>query len=422
MKVIGQRQRFGSHLGLDRIRLLCHILGNPQEHLQFIHVAGTNGKGSVSVLLGKVLEESGYRVGLFTSPHLEHYSERFQINGVPVDETALERLVAQGEAACLRVEAEYPELGPVTEFELATAVGFLYFCESQVDMVVLETGLGGRLDATNVVVPIISVITTIGHDHTDRLGSSLEEIAREKGGIIKSGVPVISGVEPGLAEAVLKGIAKEQEAPWRSTHDLPWKSLAWNLSGGNLSFPGWGQVKVGLLGEHQIQNAATALLALQELAKLGWVLPLDAVQRGMAEVKWPGRLEVLSREPFVILDGGHNQEGMAALVRSLRHLQPELGGEDFTFVFGMLGNKSLQLLDPLFPLAKRFVFTAANSGRLPPMDPRLLASYAQGHGVDAVAYGDIGHALQDAYRTAPICICGSLYLAGAVKRFGRLKG
>ena len=422
MKVIGQRERFGSHLGLERIQLLCGALGNPQDHLKCIHVAGTNGKGSVSAFLARVLAEGGYRVGLFTSPHLEHYSERFQINGSLIDKGSLEKFVAQGEEACLQVEQEHPQLGPVTEFELATAVSFLYFRESGVDVVVLETGLGGRLDATNVVHPVLTVITTIGHDHTDRLGTSLKEIAWEKGGIIKADVPVISGVEPGPAEAVLQEMASKLGAPWRSTYNLPWEDLGWNLSGGSLSFPGWGQIEVGLLGEHQIQNAATALLALQELAQLGWDLPVDAVQRGMAKVRWPGRLEVLSTDPFVILDGGHNQEGIAALVRSLRHLQAELGGENFTFVFGMLHNKSLQLLDPLFPLAKRFVFTTADSGRLAPMDPKLLVTYAQSHGVEAAAYSAIGQALQDAYATAPVCICGSLYLAGTVRRFLHAEG
>lgn len=417
MKVIGQRERFGSHLGLERIRLLCDFLGNPQEKLKFIHVAGTNGKGSVSAFMAKVLEEGGFRVGLFTSPHLEHYSERFRINGTPIDRESLSKFVDQGEAGALQVEQAHPELGPVTEFELATAVAFQYFLEAQVDLVVLETGLGGRLDATNVVHPLLSVITTIGHDHTDRLGTSLEEIAYEKGGIIKEGVPVISGVAPGLAERVLLEIATQLRAPWRSTYDLPWEGLGWDLAGGSLLFPGWGKIKVGLLGDHQIQNAATALLALQELAKLGWNLPLEVVQRGMKEVKWPGRLEILSHEPFIILDGGHNQEGMAALVQSLHHLQPQLGGEKFTIVFGMLHNKSLDLLDPLFPLAKRFVFTAAESGRLAPMDPKVLADYAQNHGLEAVVCEDVGQALKEASKTEPVCICGSLYLAGSIKRY-----
>lgn len=417
MKVIGQRARFGSHLGLERIELLCSLLDNPQEKLKFLHVAGTNGKGSVSAFLAEVLQTSGYRVGLFTSPHLEHYSERFRINGVPIDGESLGRFVQLVEKQAQKLEESEPQLGAVTEFELATAVAFLYFLDAQVDLVVLETGLGGRLDATNVVNPLLSIITTIGHDHTDRLGTSLEEIAREKAGIIKAGVPVISGVTPGFAERVLLEVSTQRLAPWRSTNDVPWQALGWDLSGGNLIFPGWGQVKIGLLGEHQIQNAATALLALQELANLGWQIPPEALHLAMENVRWPGRLEVLSTEPFIILDGGHNEEGMLALVDSLEHLAEELGVDTFTIVFGMLHNKELSLLDPLLPLAKRFIFTQTTSGRLAPMDPEIMAAYVKGKGAGAEVILDVGLALGEASKTSPVCVCGSLYLAGSIKRY-----
>ncbi|MFY9526698.1 MAG: Mur ligase family protein, partial [Limnochordia bacterium] len=202
MALFGHRERFGSHLGLERVELVCRELGSPQADLKFIHLAGTNGKGSTAALLAQVLQESGLKVGLFTSPHLESYEERFKINGVQVDKEFLTDIVEETEAAISRVEKEYPQLGAVTEFELATAVGLLCFRQAEVDIVVLETGLGGRLDATNVVAPVLSVITTIGLDHTDRLGDSVEEIAAEKGGIIKSGVPVVSGVQPVAAETV----------------------------------------------------------------------------------------------------------------------------------------------------------------------------------------------------------------------------
>lgn len=417
MKVIGQRARFGSHLGLERIELLCNLLDNPQDKLQFVHVAGTNGKGSVSAYLAQVLQTSGYQVGLFTSPHLVSYTERFRVNGVSVEESILEQFVQRAEQKAQEVEQTRPDLGAITEFELATAVAFLYFFDAQVDLVVLETGLGGRLDATNVVTPILSVITTIGHDHTDRLGHNLEDIALEKAGIIKAGVPVISGVAPGIAERVLLEVATQQLAPWRSTYDLPWEALGWNLSGGKLTFPSWGQVEIGLLGEHQIQNAATALLALQELVNLGWEFPLEAVKAGMKAVRWPGRLEIVSRDPFIILDGGHNQEGMAALVASLGHLLKELDEDKFTIVFGMLHNKELSLLDPLIPLARRFIFTSTTAGRLAPMDPSIMADYARTQGVEAEVVLDIGQAVKEASQTAPVCICGSLYLAGSVKRY-----
>lgn len=420
MRMFGERQRFGSHLGLERIELICQTLGNPERDLKCIHVAGTSGKGSVSAYLTEVLKRTGMTVGLFTSPHLEHYSERFQINGQAIDEGTLETVTSRAEAACKKVETEYPNLGAVTEFELATAAAFLYFKDSQVDMVVLETGLGGRLDATNVVNPLLTVITTIALDHQDRLGSTLEEIAAEKGGIIKSQVPLISGVQEHAAEAVLKTIASEKGAPWRSTKNVPWVGHGWSLEGGSLTFPDLGLIQIGLLGDHQLQNAATALLALMELKDMGYGVSAQAISEGMKGVVWPGRLEVISQRPLILLDGAHNQEAIVALAQSLAKLSKELlAGEKFTFLFGMLHTKELELLDPLQPLAKRFVFTTADSGRLAPMEPSIMVNYVKGHGVDAVGFPKLADAMEEAQRTFPLCICGSLYLVGSVKRFLR---
>lgn len=419
MKLIGQRERFGSQLGLERIHLVCAALGNPQRDLRFIHVAGTNGKGSVSAMLAEVLKLSGFKVGLFTSPHLEHYRERFQVDGEAIDLETLQQVVTEADRASKEVETVHPSLGPITEFELATAAAFLYFKQAGVDLVVLETGLGGRLDSTNVVVPLLTVITTIGLDHQDRLGTSLAEIAREKAGIIKQGIPIISGVKADVAEAVLKETALAKSAPWRSTKELAWEPQGWDLSGGTLIFPDLGQIHVGLLGEHQLENAATALLTLSELRELGWNIPTEAVLRGLKEVRWPGRLEIVSREPLILLDGGHNPEGIAALIRSLEHFQAELAGEKFTFLFGMLHNKELTLLDPLLPLAKHFIFTAAESGRLAPMDPEVLANYVREKGGVAQSMPNVGEAVAEAMKSPPICICGSLYLVGGVKRFFR---
>ena len=419
MKVIGQRERFGSHLGLERIQLVCDALGNPEKGLKCIHIAGTSGKGSVSALLTEVLSRSGMNVGTFTSPHLEQYNERFKINGTSIDSSTLDAVIASADRACKEVEAQFPEVGAVTEFELAAAAGFLYFHQSKVDIVVLETGLGGRLDATNVVSPILTVITTISYDHQDRLGSTLEEISFEKGGIIKAGVPIISGVQAPEAQATLKRIAAEKGAPWRSTNDVSWTRHGWNLNGGSLTFPGIGLVHTGLLGAHQLDNAATALLAITELRDLGYAISEEAISRGFKEVVWPGRLELISRKPLILLDGAHNQEGIAALAESLQHIQREEGEGTFTFLFGMMNNKNFSLLDPLIPLARRFVFSQAESGRLPAMEPSRMADYVRGHGVEAVAFEDLAEAVQEAKGTPPLCICGSLYLIGSVKRFLR---
>ena len=416
MKTVGDRERFGSHLGLERIELVCAALGNPQYASKFIHVAGTSGKGSVSAFIAGVLKHSGLKVGLFTSPHLEEYAERFQIDGRPIDQDTLAAVVTQAEAACLAVEEEHPELGKVTEFERATAAAFLFFQQAQADVVVLETGLGGRLDATNVVHPLLTVITTVHLDHEDRLGSTVEEIAWEKGGIIKEGVPLVSGVKVPEANGVLKELASAKGAPWHSTQDVPWVGHGWCLDGGSLTYPGLGEVQIGLLGDHQLENAATALSALMELRKLGYNLPSFAIYQGMKEVFWPGRLEVVRPSPLLILDGAHNQEGLAALARILQQLQERVTSQPFTIVFGMMQNKRLELLDPLLPVAQRFIFTAAQSGRLAPLDPEVLRDYVQSRGGEAVAYPDLDQALEDAARSNPVCVCGSLYLVGEVKR------
>lgn len=417
METIKARERFGSHLGLERIELVCAALGHPEKELKCIHIAGTSGKGSVSAFLASVLQRSGLRVGLFTSPHLEEYAERFQINGELIPAETLRAVVAQAEAACRRVEQQHPELGPVTEFELATAAGFLYFHQAGVDLVVLETGLGGRLDATNVVHPLLTVITTVHLDHQDRLGNTVAAIAWEKGGIIKPGVPVISGAKLPEAQGVLRELARAKGAPYLSTWDLDWSPGGWDLEGGRLDFPGLGEVQIGLLGYHQVENAAIALLAIRELRELGYNLPDAAIYQGMKEVLWPGRLEVVSRQPLLILDGAHNQEGLAALAQSLRHLQECCGVGAFTIVFGMLGNKSLELVEPLLPVARRFVFTAAKNGRLAPMDPERLQEYAASRGLEALAYPDADQALAAAGSSDPVCVCGSLYLVGEIKRY-----
>lgn len=416
MKIIGQRERFGSHLGLERIELICEALGNPQDDLRIIHVAGTNGKGSVSAFLSSVLVESGFRVGLFTSPHLVSYGERFRIDGKCANMHDLNRIVKETEEIIQKVEKKHPQIGNVTEFELATAVAFLYFRQQEVDLVLLETGLGGRLDSTNVVLPIMSIITTIDYDHVDRLGSTIAEIAYEKGGIIKEKVPVISGVRSTEAVDVLKKIAKERIAPWFSTQDVPWNAKGWNLSGGQLVFPPLGTVRIGLLGTHQLENAAVALLAIKELRSLGLTIPVEAIYEGMSKISWSGRLEVVSEKPLILLDGSHNYQGIDALTKNLIHLQEYYGLGKFTFLFGMLKEKNIDLLKPLLPLAKNFIFTAADSGRLPAMEPEVLRDYVVANGGKAVACDDVSTALKQAKGDSPLCVCGSLYLVGAVKR------
>jgi len=361
---------------------------------------------------------AGYKVGKFTSPHLISYNERITVNEEPIADTTLKDLGEKVERACRKVEASHPELGMVTEFEYCTALAFCFFRQMNVDVVVLETGLGGRLDATNVVEPELCVITPIGHDHMDRLGPTLTDIAREKAGIIKSGVPVVVAYQREEAHAVLRHTALGCGAPLHLVAEWAYEPLGWGLSGGRLRLPELSSTEfsVRLLGSHQLDNAATAALALQILRERGWNIDTEDIRTGLAEARWPGRLEVVSREPLVLLDGAHNQEGLETLAAALTQLEEQVGGSGWTFVFGMLGNKDLALLEILLPLGRRFVFTQADSGRLDPMPPEKMAAYVQTRGVKGEVCLPAAAALRSALLTPPVCVCGSLYLIGTIKR------
>jgi dihydrofolate synthase/folylpolyglutamate synthase len=415
MDPVSSRARFGSHLGLERITLVCEHLGNPHKDLRFVHVAGTNGKGSVCALLAKALAAAGYKVGRFTSPHLVSYNERITINDVPIGDGALSALGETVDRACQTVEEGHPELGNVTEFEYCTALAFCYFKEMAVDVVVLETGLGGRLDATNVVTPELCVITPIGHDHMDRLGGSLEEIAWEKAGIIKDGVPVVLGYQGSEANGALLRAAKERKAPVYSLAEWDYQPMGWDLTGGRLRLPELSQepFAISLLGDHQLDNAATAGLALKCLQNLGWQVQEKHIRAGFAAARWPGRLEVVSTTPLVVLDGAHNQEGLSVLAAALRNLH---GEGEWSFVIGMLGSKDLALLDHLLPLGKRFILTQADSGRIAPMPPEQMLAYVESRGCVGEIYLPAVAAVRAALLTPPVCVCGSLYLVGNIKR------
>lgn len=408
----GERQRFTSHNGLERIAVLCAKLGNPQHRFRSIHIAGTNGKGSTAAMIASVLEAHGWKVGLFTSPHLVDYRERFRINGRKIAPDDLARITTAVKAQMHIIETEYPETGAFTQFEAATAAGFVYFAEEQVDFAVIEVGLGGRLDATNVLAPEICVITPIGHDHLDRLGPTLADVAREKAGIIKAGVPVVASVQPSEVEWVLRVAAAERKAPYHSLKDVSWQPLRWDLTGGELRFPLLDEAPfcIQLLGRHQLTNAAAALLALEVLQQGGLQLALPLVHKGMAVCRWPGRLEVISREPLVILDGAHNREGFLALAAALN----DLAGEKFTFVLGLSAGKELEIIDPLLPLAKQVYATESLNSRIGVTSAAELTEYIRSRGVaaDCVELAQVPQLLK---ADGPVCVCGSLYLIGDVQ-------
>lgn len=409
-----ERLRFGSQLGLERITMLCQKLGNPQDRFKVIHVAGTNGKGSVASMMASVLSYNNYRTGLFTSPHLVDYRERFRIDGQLISPEQLEVATKKVNQAIGEIEVAYPDLGNFTEFEAATAVGFQYFADEKVDYGVIEVGLGGRLDATNVVQPEISVITPIGHDHQDRLGKSIAEVAWEKAGIIKQGIPIVTGYQSLDVDQVLKLRALDLACDYIRVADENWEALDWSLTGGFLKYPYFSdeQFEISLLGEHQLENAATVLTALRVLYQKGLVLAYDKIRAGMKEARWPGRLQILSHQPLVFLDGAHNEEGIAVLVKALsKLLKPQ---EKISFLIGLSANKSPSLLDPLFPFAKRMVITKAENSRIGALDPYDIWQYLTEKNIPAQFYPEIGEALAALKDEDQLCICGSLYLIGEI--------
>lgn len=391
--------------GLERVTALCEALGNPQEDLTFIHVAGTNGKGSFCAMTASILQAAGYRTGLFTSPYIKVFNERMMIDGQPIADEELAELTA-----FVRPVADAMQDKP-TEFELITAIAFLYFKRHHCDVVVLETGMGGRLDATNLIRrPLLSVITGIALDHTAFLGDTVEAIAAEKAGIIKSGCPVLWGGEDGDAEAVIAAKAREMGAPYHRVDRLPLQVHEATLDGTRISYGEYKDITLSLLGLYQPYNAATVLTAVSLLNAQGLTVSPDAVRQGLAAVYWPGRFEVLSRRPLVIFDGAHNVQGIGAAVRSIRHY---FSTQKVYVLTGVLRDKDyLAIADCLASVAQRaFVLTPDNPRALPAEE---YAAVLQERGVAAQGYGSVREAYAAARAAAeaeglPLLCLGSLY-------------
>ena len=396
--------------GLHRIQELLRRLGDPQRELKFIHVAGTNGKGSVCACLASVLEAAGYRVGLSTSPHLERFHERIRVNREEISNEALGAVTDR-----VRSQAEAMEEHP-TEFELITAAAFLYFVERGCEIVVLETGLGGALDASNVIeTPELAVLTAMGMDHAAILGPTLQDIAAAKAGIIKPGGTVVSRGGCPEADEVFRRTCRERGA---SLTELDLSRLTvrrLDLEGAVFDFAPWEGLTIPLAGTYQAENAALALTALESLREKGWRIPDEAIRRGLAAVRWPGRFEVLGRDPVFLLDGAHNAHGMRAAVESLKILFPK---RRLTFFLGILADKDAgEMLDLLAPLAERVFVFQPDSPRA--MDPAALCALLAERGVEARPCASVktglAEALAETGRGGVICALGSLYLCGEVR-------
>ena len=418
-------QNKGIKLDLTNVSKVLNLLGNPQSNLRSLHIAGTNGKGSAAAMTDSILRRAGYQTGIFTSPHLGVFNERIQINGATISNTmalqvAKEVLAAGGEQE-------------LTFFEIVTVMAFCIFAEANVDYAVLETGMGGRLDATNVVTPEVTLITNVTLEHTQWLGDTIAKIAFEKAGIIKPGVPVVTAAE-GDALDVIKRRALELDAPL--------SVLGYDFEGRDRTEPGrfypafdyyarnldyapadeaaknilvLGDLQPGLAGSHQIKNAACVVRMLEYLQDKGAVVPPAAIRDGLALTRWPGRLEVLSRNPLILLDGAHNLAGMQSLTAFIK--ANDLSGK-LIFITGILADKEYEaMMDLVLPLCKRVIFTKPANERA--LNAEDLLPFAAKYNVESHAENDIARAIDLGMYLLKdgetLCISGSLFLVGVAR-------
>lgn len=399
---------------LGRMFEFMDYLGNPQRSYPILHVAGTKGKGSVCALCASALQAAGYRVGLYTSPHLQDYAERIQINGQPIAHDDLIALVDE--------VRPYLERGTkLTTFEITTALAFLHFARQGATAVVAEVGLGGRLDATNIVTPVVSVITSLSYDHMQVLGNTLTEIAGEKAGIIKPEVPVVVSPQPEEARLVLERVAAERAAPLTQVgRDVLFTPLSHSLDGQALSV--WrakdlqpAHLTIPFLGAHQVENAATAYAALQIGKDYGLPLSAGAIQQGFAGAIWPGRFEILQRQPPVVVDSAHNRDSALRLRQALDDYFP---GRPVVLLFGVSDDKDVQgMIAELAPRLREVVTTRSFHPRA--MPPEDLAELVRQAGQPARAIEAIEDALPEALSLlddqAMLLAAGSIFIAAATR-------
>jgi dihydrofolate synthase/folylpolyglutamate synthase len=414
---------------LDRMRELAAALGNPQEQYPIIHVAGTKGKGSVSALCASVLQAAGYRVGFYTSPHLDDYAERIQVNGELIPHADLIALVEE-------IKPIISSIPRLSTFEITTALAFLYFARQQVNAAVIEVGLGGRLDATNIVNPRVTVITSLSYDHQALLGNTLAEIAGEKAGIIKPGIPVVLSPQVDEARLVVERIAQERGAQLvQIGQDYLFAPVSHSLDG--QTFLVWGKsdqerfdayqhssetqgwqplsLSIPLLGYHQVVNATTAYAALQMARQMGVALELAAISQGFAHVSWPARFEILRRNPPVVIDCAHNRDSAVKLRQTLDDYFPDL---PVVMVFGASEDKDVQgMFTELMPRVRQVI--AVKSFHPRAMEPGRLIDLATQFDCPAVLIPDVADALHEALRLAGeealVLVTGSIFVAAGAR-------
>lgn len=400
----------GSIPGLGRTQELLRRMGNPEKKLKFVHIAGTNGKGSTAAMTASILRKAGYRTGLYTSPFIYRFHERMQVNGVEISD---EDLAAVTEF--VRPLADTMPESP-TEFELVCCIAFEYFARQNCDIVVLEVGMGGAMDSTNVIdVPEVAVITNIGLDHTEYLGDTVEKIAETKAGIFKeNGHAVVYRSTPSVEE-VFERVCRERNVSLKKADFDGLRLISRSLEGQSFDCGKRKALFLPLLGDHQLHNAAVVLAIADTLIQEGWQITEENIRDGLASVRWPGRFDIMGREPLFIIDGGHNPQCIEALVKNI---QDYLAGKRLIVLTGVLADKDYaDMYRPVMPYAEKFVCITPPSPRK--LEAAELAVYLRQAGTDAIACGSIPEGVRTAISLAGkdgVVLCfGSLYSIGDIR-------
>ena len=410
--------KFGIQLGMERIEGLLRELGNPEQKIKTIHVTGTNGKGSVTSMITNILLAANLKVGKFTSPHLVRYNERICLNGEEISDEAFATTITAVKAAADSIVKKGVCDQP-TQFEILTAAAFLYFCLEKVDYAVIEVGMGGLWDSTNVITPVVSVITNVSLDHTDRCGDSVERIAMQKAGIIKEKVPLVTAAEGDNALGPIVTMAMFKEAPvylygkafYGTEVESSMDGQKFTLHAGDFYASDY---EIKLPGEHQIKNTSVAIVAAKLVSKQDDRINELALHLGVANTLWPGRLERVSQKPDLILDGAHNPDGAKALRSALDKYYP---GQKLHFVFGMMGDKDMSGVIKTLIHNDDVVYTVRADGGSRAAEAEALAELVGANAIPMNSLAEAYHKAADqAGKEGIICVCGSLYLVGEFKK------
>ncbi|MGM9584306.1 MAG: bifunctional folylpolyglutamate synthase/dihydrofolate synthase [Faecousia sp.] len=400
----------GSIPGLERTQTLLKLMGNPERKLKFVHIAGTNGKGSTAAMTASILRKAGYRTGLYTSPYIYRFHERMQVDGVEISDEELAE-VTEFVKPLADSMAESP-----TEFELVSCIAFEYFHRKKCDIVVLEVGMGGALDSTNVIeTPEVAVITNIGLDHTEYLGDTVEKIAQTKAGIFKQGGHAVVYRGAPSVEAVFERVCREKNVSLKKADFDSLRLKRHTLEGQVFDCGARTDLVLPLLGDHQLHNAAVVLAIADTLIEEGWKISEENIREGIRDVRWPGRFDIVSRDPLFIIDGGHNPQCIEALVKNIRDY---LAGRRVIALTGVLADKDYaDMYQPVMPLVEQFVcITPPNPRKL---EAGLLARYLRDAGAQATACDTVEAGVDLAMKLAGkdgVVLCfGSLYSIGAIR-------